>query len=91
MNKRNLAIDIFRGLTMTLMVFVNEFWKVFNVPHWLEHYATLEDGTGHGTLRGAFHHHGNTGKRRAVLVCHLAAERPLGKGRDGQHKRRRHG
>ncbi len=31
---------------MTLMVFVNEFWKVFNVPHWLEHYATLEDGMG---------------------------------------------
>lgn len=46
MNNRNLAIDIFRGLTMTLMVFVNEFWKVFNVPHWLEHYATLEDGMG---------------------------------------------
>ena len=44
--KRNLAIDIFRGLTMTMMVFVNEFWKVFNVPHWLEHYATLEDGMG---------------------------------------------
>ena len=46
MNKRNLAIDIFRGLTMTLMVFVNEFWKVFNVPHWLEHYAPFEDGMG---------------------------------------------
>ena len=46
MNKRNLAIDIFRGLTMTLMVFVNEFWKVFDVPHWLEHYATFEDGMG---------------------------------------------
>ena len=44
--KRNLSIDIFRGLTMTLMVFVNEFWKVFNVPHWLEHYATFEDGMG---------------------------------------------
>ncbi len=46
MNKRNLSIDMFRGLTMTLMVFVNEFWKVFNVPHWMEHYATLEDGMG---------------------------------------------
>ena len=46
MNRRNLAIDMFRGLTMTLMVFVNEFWKVFNVPHWMEHYATLEDGMG---------------------------------------------
>ena len=37
---------MFRGLTMTLMVFVNEFWKVFNVPHWMEHFATLEDGMG---------------------------------------------
>lgn len=46
MNKRNLAIDMFRGLTMTLMVFVNEFWKVFNVPHFLEHFDTLEDGMG---------------------------------------------
>ena len=46
MNKRNLAIDMFRGLTMTLMVFVNEFWKVFNVPHWMEHFETLEDGMG---------------------------------------------
>jgi len=46
MNKRNLAIDMFRGLTMTLMVFVNEFWKVLNVPHWMEHTATMEDGMG---------------------------------------------
>lgn len=46
MNKRNLAIDMFRGLTMLLMVFVNEFWKVFNVPHALEHFATMEDGMG---------------------------------------------
>ena len=46
MNRRNLAIDMFRGLTMTLMVFVNEFWKVLNVPHWMEHTATLEDGMG---------------------------------------------
>ena len=46
MKERNLSIDMFRGLTMTLMVFVNEFWKVFNVPHWMEHFATLEDGMG---------------------------------------------
>jgi len=46
MKGRNLSIDIFRGLTMTLMVFVNEFWKVFDVPHWMEHFATLEDGMG---------------------------------------------
>ena len=47
MNKeRNLAIDMFRGLTMVLMVFVNDFWTVLNVPHFLEHYATWEDGIG---------------------------------------------
>ena len=46
MNKRNLAIDIFRGLTMVLMVFVNDFWTVLNVPHGLEHFATWEDGMG---------------------------------------------
>ena len=46
MNKRNLAIDMFRGLTMVLMVFVNDFWTVFNVPHALEHFATWEDGMG---------------------------------------------
>ncbi len=46
MNKRNLAIDMFRGLTMVLMVFVNDFWTVFDVPHWLEHFATWEDGMG---------------------------------------------
>ena len=31
---------------MVLMVFVNEFWKVFNVPHFLEHFDTMEDGMG---------------------------------------------
>jgi predicted acyltransferase len=46
MNKRNLAIDMFRGLTMVLMVFVNDFWTVLDVPHFLEHFATLEDGMG---------------------------------------------
>ena len=37
---------MFRGLTMVLMVFVNDFWTVFNVPHALEHFATWEDGMG---------------------------------------------
>lgn len=46
MNKRNLAIDMFRGLTMVLMVFVNDFWTILDVPHWLEHFATFEDGMG---------------------------------------------
>ena len=46
MNKRNLAIDIFRGLTMALMVFVNDFWTILDVPHWMEHFQTMEDGMG---------------------------------------------
>ena len=46
MNNRNLAIDMFRGLTMVLMVFVNDFWTVLDVPHGLEHFATWEDGMG---------------------------------------------
>lgn len=46
MNNRNLAIDMLRGLTMVLMVFVNDFWTVLDVPHFLEHFATWEDGMG---------------------------------------------
>lgn len=46
MGKRNIAIDIFRGLTMALMVCVNDFWSVHDVPHYLEHFATMEDGMG---------------------------------------------
>ncbi len=43
---RNAAIDVFRGLVMLLMVFVNDFWTVRGVPHFLEHFGTLEDGMG---------------------------------------------
>lgn len=31
------SIDIFRALTMFLMLFVNDFWTLTNVPHWMEH------------------------------------------------------
>ena len=44
--RRNGAIDMLRGLTMFLMIFVNDFWTVGGVPHWLEHTATNEDGMG---------------------------------------------
>ena len=46
MNNRNLAIDMLRGLTMVLMVCVNELWPVHDVPHFLEHFDTWEDGMG---------------------------------------------
>ena len=44
--QRNAAIDMFRGLTMFFMIIVNDFWKIHNVPHWLEHFAVMEDGMG---------------------------------------------
>lgn len=46
LQQRNGAIDMFRGLTMALMIAVNDVWTVRGVPHWIEHFATLEDGMG---------------------------------------------
>ena len=46
MKERNLSIDIFRGLTMALMVFVNDLWTVHDVPQWMMHTATHTDGMG---------------------------------------------
>ena len=45
-NRRNGALDMLRGLTMFLMVFVNDLWTIGDVPHWLEHAGTLEDAMG---------------------------------------------
>ena len=44
--RRNGALDMLRGLTMFLMIFVNDLWTVGDVPHFLEHAATHEDGMG---------------------------------------------
>ena len=44
--RRNESIDMLRGLTMLLMVFVNDLWSVSGVPHFLEHFDRLEDGMG---------------------------------------------
>lgn len=44
--RRNAAIDMLRGLTMLLMVFVNDLWTVSGVPHFLEHFDMMEDGMG---------------------------------------------
>ena len=40
------SIDIFRALTMLCMIFVNDFWSLLNVPHWLGHARTGEDFLG---------------------------------------------
>lgn len=45
-SQRNPGIDMLRALTMFVMIFVNDFWKVHGVPHWLEHAAYGEDFMG---------------------------------------------
>lgn len=40
------SIDIFRGLTMLLMIFVNDFWTLEGVPKWLLHAKAGEDFLG---------------------------------------------
>ncbi len=40
------TIDIFRALTMLLMIFVNDFYSVRELPHWLHHAALGEDMLG---------------------------------------------
>ncbi len=41
--QRNVAIDILRALTMFIMIFVNDFWKVHDVPYWLDHAKRGQD------------------------------------------------
>lgn len=45
-SRRNPAIDMLRALTMFIMIFVNDFWKIHDVPHWMEHAAYGEDFIG---------------------------------------------
>ncbi len=40
------SIDTFRALTMLLMIWVNDFWRVSGVPHWLEHMPADVDALG---------------------------------------------
>ncbi len=40
------AIDVFRAITMLLMLFVNDFAGFENIPHWLEHAGRTEDMMG---------------------------------------------
>ncbi len=44
--KRIASIDVFRAITMCLMIFVNDFWTLRNVPKWLLHTEMNEDGMG---------------------------------------------
>ena len=43
---RRASIDIFRALTMFLMIFVNDLWSLTGYPHWLGHATVHEDFLG---------------------------------------------
>jgi len=45
-SQRNVGIDLFRALTMFVMIFVNDFWKINDVPRWLNHAKRGEDFLG---------------------------------------------
>lgn len=44
--KRLLSIDVFRAITMLLMIFVNDVSGVKNIPGWIEHVSATADGLG---------------------------------------------
>ncbi len=46
MKTRIASVDIFRALTMLLMIFVNDLWTLQDIPQWLEHTTAEEDGMG---------------------------------------------
>ena len=43
---RIFSIDVFRAITMLLMIFVNDLWSVTGVPLWLEHARANQDFLG---------------------------------------------
>lgn len=45
-SNRIASIDIFRALTMFLMIFVNDFWTLSDIPEWMKHAKGNEDGMG---------------------------------------------
>jgi predicted acyltransferase len=46
MQKRVFSIDVFRAITMVLMIFVNDFWSLSGIPAWLEHSRADQDFLG---------------------------------------------
>ena len=43
MGKRLLSVDIFRGFTIFMMVFVNDVASVSGIPEWMKHAGTYDD------------------------------------------------
>lgn len=48
--RRIASIDVFRAMTMFLMIWVNDFWTLENIPKWLKHAAAGEDYLGFSDL-----------------------------------------
>jgi len=46
MPNRIYTIDIFRAITMLLMIFVNDFWSLKGIPDWLQHAEADQDFLG---------------------------------------------
>ena len=46
MQNRIYTIDIFRAITMLLMIFVNDFWSLNGIPDWLQHAEADHDFLG---------------------------------------------
>ena len=44
--KRVAAVDVLRAITMTLMLFVNDFAGIPDIPYWLHHAKMTEDMMG---------------------------------------------
>ncbi len=40
------SIDAFRAVTMLLMLWVNDFWTLVDIPNWLQHQAADDDALG---------------------------------------------
>ena len=43
---RIFSIDVFRAITMLLMIFVNDFWSLKGIPDWLQHAEADQDFLG---------------------------------------------
>ncbi len=44
--RRMASIDVFRAITMLLMIFVNDLWSLKDIPGWLEHTGANDDSMG---------------------------------------------
>ena len=40
------SIDVLRAVTMLLMIWVNDFWTLIDIPKWLKHASASEDYLG---------------------------------------------